>query len=134
MSGGDGGGGDGGDGDGGPDIAAALPEAGLEPFLALDLRVARITRAEPNAAARKPAYRLWLDLGPLGERQSSAQLTERYAAGELVGRAVIVAANLGSRRVAGFRSDVLVLGATDAAGRIALLGVDDDTPAGARVH
>lgn len=116
------------------DMDPALPEAGIEPFLALDLRVARIIRAEPNEAARQPAYSLWLDLGPLGERQSSAQLTERYAPDELVGRAVIVAANLGSRRIAGFRSDVLVLGATDAAGRIALLGVDDDTPAGAKVH
>ena len=121
-------------GAGGDSIPPPLAEAGLEPFLALDLRVARITRAEVNETARKPAYRLWLDLGPLGDRQSSAQLTERYAPEVLVGRAVIVAANLGSRRVAGFRSDVLVLGATDAEGRIALLSVDDGTPAGAKVH
>jgi len=115
-------------------IPPALPEAGLEPFLALDLRVAVVRRAEPNEGARRPAYRLWLDLGPLGERQSSAQLAERYAPEDLVGRRVIVAANLGPRRIAGFRSDVLVLGATDDAGRIALLGVDEGTPAGARVH
>ncbi|MFK7960364.1 MAG: tRNA-binding protein [Phycisphaerales bacterium] len=103
-------------------------------FFDVDLRVARITAAEPNPKARVPAYVLTLDLGPLGPRTSSAQLTERYAPAELVGRLVIVAANLGARRIAGVKSQVLVLGASDAAGQTALLGVEPGTPPGSRVH
>lgn len=117
-----------------PSIPPALPEAGLGPFEALDLRVAVVTAAEVNPGARVPAFRLWLDLGPLGTRQSSARITDRYRPEDLLGRRVIVAANLGSRRIAGFRSDVLVLGAADAAGRIALLDAPADVPAGSRVH
>ncbi len=129
-------GGDGGDDAvaGPPLIPPALPEAGLAPFEALDLRVAVVTAAEPNPGARLPAYRLRLDLGPLGPRQSSARITERYRPEELLGRRVVVAANLGSRRIAGFRSDVLVLGAADESGRIALLAAPEDVPAGSRVH
>lgn len=117
-----------------PAIPPALPEAGLEPFEALDLRVAVVTAAEVNPGARVPAFRLWLDLGPLGTRQSSARITDRYRPEDLPGRRVIVAANLGSRRIAGFRSDVLVLGAADATGRIALLEAPEDVPPGSRVH
>ena len=57
----------------------------LEAFETLDLRVGRILRAEPNARARKPSYKLWIDFGPLGEKTSSAQLTARYQADELMG-------------------------------------------------
>ncbi len=119
---------------GSAEIPPALPEAGLAPFEALDLRVAVVRAAEPNPGARSPAYRLWLDLGPLGSRQSSARITERYRPEQLVGRRVVVAANLGSRRIAGFRSEVLVLGAADEHGRIALLAAPEDIPPGARVH
>jgi tRNA-binding protein len=105
-----------------------------EAFAQLDLRVGKIVRAEPNTGARKPSYRLWLDLGPLGERTSSAQLTDLYAAEELVGRQVIAAVNLGSRRIAGFVSEVLVLGLPDADGHVVLLAPDRPVPLGGRVY
>jgi tRNA-binding protein len=107
----------------------------LEAFSLLDLRVGRITRAEPNDRARKPAYKLWLDFGPdLGTKTSSAQLTALYAPADLVGRLVIAAVNLGARNVAGFPSEVLVLGLPDAQGRVVLLTPDRDVPVGGRVY
>ena len=82
----------------------------IEAFETLDLRVGRVLRAEPNERARKPSYKLWIDFGPLGEKTSSAQLRALYAAEELVGRLVVAAVNLGTRNIAGFTSEVLVLG------------------------
>jgi tRNA-binding protein len=103
-------------------------------FAALDVRVGRIIRAELNAKARKPAYKLWIDFGPLGERRSSAQLTELYQAGELAGRLVLAAMNLGSRSIAGFESEVLVLGVPDAEGHVVLITPDSDVPLGGRMY
>ena len=105
-----------------------------EAFETLDLRVGRIVRAEPNARARKPSYKLWIDFGPLGEKASSAQLTARYRADQLIGRLVIAAVNLGARNIAGFRSEVLVLGVPDASGVTVLLAVEDEVPLGGRVY
>jgi tRNA-binding protein len=104
-----------------------------EAFETLDLRVGRILRAEPNERARKPSYKLWIDFGPLGEKTSSAQLAGLYRPDELVGRLVIAAINLGSRNIAGFRSEVLVLGVPSAAGEVVLLGVEREVPLGGRV-
>lgn len=106
----------------------------LEAFHLLDVRAGRVVRAEPNAGAKKPAYKLWIDFGPLGVKRSSAQLTELYAATELVGRLVLAAMNLGTRKVNGFESEVLVLGAPDEAGRVVLLAVERDVPLGAKVY
>lgn len=103
-------------------------------FAALDVRVGRIIRAELNAKARKPAYKLWIDFGPLGERRSSAQLTELYKAEELAGRLVLAAMNLGSRSIAGFESEVLVLGVPDAEGHVVLITPDSDVPLGGRMY
>ncbi len=91
----------------------------------LDLRIGRIVEASPFPEARRPAYRLRIDLGPGGIRSSSAQLVGTYPdPSQLVGRLVVCVANLAPRRVAGFVSEVLVLGALPADGRIPLLGVD----------
>jgi tRNA-binding protein len=106
----------------------------LEAFETLDLRVGRILRAEPNERARKPSYKLWIDFGPLGEKTSSAQLRALYTVEELVGRLVIAAVNLGERNIAGFRSEVLVLGLPSAAGDVVLLAVERDVPLGGRVY
>ena len=103
-------------------------------FGLLDLRVGRITRAEPNTGARKPSYRLWVDFGEAGERTSSAQLTDVYRPEELVGRQVIAAVNLGSRRIAGFVSEVLVLGVPNEAGQVVLLQPERPVPLGGRVY
>ena len=107
---------------------------GAEAFTELDLRVGRIVRAEPNPKARKPSYRLWIDFGPLGEKTSSAQLTALYRAEELVGRLIVGAVNLGSRNIAGFISEVLVLGLPDANGEVVLLAVEREVPLGGRVY
>ena len=106
----------------------------LEAFETLDLRVGRIIGAELNPRARKPAYQLWLDFGPLGEKTSSAQLTSLYRTEELVGRLVIAAVNLGTRNIAGFTSEVLVLGVPSAAGEVVLLSVEREVPSGGRVY
>ena len=105
----------------------------LEAFSLLDLRVGRILHAEVNEKARKPAYKLWIDFGPLGERTSSAQLTDLYTPEDLQGRLIIAAVNLGDRRIAGFRSQVLVLGLPDADGRVVLLEPEREVPLGGRV-
>jgi tRNA-binding protein len=103
-------------------------------FQILDLRVGRILRAEPNERARKPAYKLWLDFGPLGERTSSAQLRAHYTPEELAGRLVVAAVNLGERNIAGFRSEVLVLGVPSDTGEVVLLAVEREVPLGGRVY
>jgi tRNA-binding protein len=106
----------------------------VEAFETLDLRVGRIVRAEPNERARKPSYKLWIDFGPLGEKRSSAQLCALYRAEELVGRLVVAAVNLGPRNIAGFTSEVLVLGVPDESGEVVLLAVERDVPLGGRVY
>jgi tRNA-binding protein len=106
----------------------------IEAFQLLDLRVGRIRRAEPNEKAKKPAYKLWIDFGPLGVKQSSAQVTELYSPADLAGRLVIAAVNLGTRNIAGFVSEVLVLGLPDERGRVVLLAVERDVPLGNRVY
>jgi tRNA-binding protein len=107
---------------------------GLEAFQTLDLRVGRILAAEPLAGARKPAYQLSVDLGPLGVKGSSAQITDLYRPEDLVGRLVVCAVNLGPRRIAGFVSEVLVLGVPDESGRVVLLAVERDVPPGGKVY
>jgi tRNA-binding protein len=106
----------------------------LTAFEALDLRVGRIVRAEANQRARKPSYKLWVDFGPLGEKTSSAQLRALYREDELVGRLVIAAVNLGTRNIAGFMSEVLVLGVPSEKDEVVLLGVDREVPLGGRVY
>lgn len=106
----------------------------LDAFTVLELRVGRVTRAEPNEGAKKPAYKLWIDFGPLGEKTSSAQLTALYRAEQLIGRLVVAAMNLGTRRINGFPSEVLVLGLPDEAGNVVLLTPERDVPLGGRVY
>lgn len=103
-------------------------------FATLDMRVGRVVRCEPNEGARKPAYRLWIDFGPLGVKQSSAQLTALYTPESLIGRLVIAAVNLGTRVINGFTSEVLVLGLPDAEGRVVLLAAEREVPLGGQVY
>ncbi|MBW3613457.1 MAG: tRNA-binding protein [Chloroflexi bacterium] len=95
----------------------------FDDFLAVDMRVGRIVAAEPLPEARKPSYRLRIDFGPeIGERASSAQLTVTYPdPAALVGRQVVAVVNFPPRRIAGFRSEVLVLGAMGENGHVCLL-------------
>jgi tRNA-binding protein len=106
----------------------------VDAFRVLDLRVGRIIRAAPNDRARKPAYKLWIDFGALGEKTSSAQLRALYPPEELVGRLVVAAVNLGTRNIAGFQSEVLVLGLPSEVGEVVLLAVEREVPLGGRVY
>lgn len=103
-------------------------------FQKVDIRVGRITRAEPYPEARKPAIKLWLDFGPeLGEKRSSAQITRHYAPDTLIGRQVMAVVNFPPRQIGKFLSEVLVLGVPDAEGEVVLLAPDHDVPLGGRM-
>ena len=103
-------------------------------FFALDLRVGTVLAAEPFPEARKPSLKLDIDFGPeLGIRRSSAQLTTHYAAEQLLGRQVIAVTNIGTRRIAGFTSEVLVLGAMPTATEVVLLRPDAPVANGTRI-
>ena len=108
--------------------------ASPEEFFAIDIRVGTVTRAEGFPEARKPSIKLWIDFGAeVGEKRSSAQLTHHYMPQSLVGRQVVAAINLGDRRIAGFLSEVLVLGAMPQAHEVVLLAVDQPVPNGTRI-
>ena len=103
-------------------------------FFAIDMRVGTVVSADPFPEARKPAIRLAIDFGPeLGVKRSSAQLTRRYEPAQLVGRQVVAAVNLGARRIAGFVSEVLVLGGVPEEGDVVLLALDAPVPNGTRI-
>ena len=107
----------------------------FDDFARMDMRVGRILAADPFPGARKPAYRLRIDFGPeIGERMSSAQLTVTYPYREdLVGRQVVAVLNFPPRRIAGFASEVLVLGAMGEAGAVHLLAPDPPCGNGLRI-
>jgi tRNA-binding protein len=106
---------------------------GAEGFFALDLRVGRVTGVEDFPAARKPAWKLAVDFGPVvGTLQTSAQITN-YDREALLDRLVVGAINLGDKRIAGFVSEFLMLGALQPDGTVRLLEVPDDVEPGAPV-
>ncbi len=105
-----------------------------EDFAKVDIRVGRVTRAEPFPQARKPAIRLWIDFGPdLGERKSSARITRHYTPQALVGRRVLAVVNFPPRQIGPMLSEVLVLGVPDAEGEVVLIAPDLDAPLGGRM-
>lgn len=107
----------------------------FDDFLRIDMRVGRVLAAEPFPEARKPSYRLRIDFGPeIGERVSSAQLTVTYPdPSSLIGRQVVAVVNFPPRRIAGFASEVLVLGAMGAEGEVFLLAPDPSCDEGLRI-
>jgi tRNA-binding protein len=108
--------------------------ATVDEFARIDMRVGTVLRAEPFPEARKPAIKMWIDFGrELGVRQSSAQLTEHYAPPQLVGRQVVAVVNFPERRIAGFASQVLVLGAMPSQTEVVLLGVEREVENGVRI-
>jgi tRNA-binding protein len=107
--------------------------ATIEDFVRLDIRIGRIVAAAPLEGALRPAYRLRIDFGEAGERQSSARISEHYPEPEaLLGRLVVAVVNLPPRRVAGYRSDVLVLGSM-AGETVLLLGAEEEAVPGQRI-
>jgi tRNA-binding protein len=102
-------------------------------FEKVDIRIGTVVRAEPFPEARKPAYKLWIDLGSLGERRSSARITDRYRPEELLGRQVVCVVNFPPKRIGPFMSEVLVLGAYTDGQTVVLLRPDQDVERGSRI-
>ncbi|HEX5275454.1 MAG TPA: tRNA-binding protein [Candidatus Rubrimentiphilum sp.] len=107
----------------------------LDDFGALDIRTGTIVSAEPFPEARKPAYKLTIDFGPeIGRKPSSAQLTTNYTAEELTGKQIVAVVNLPPKRIAGFSSEVLVLGVPNENGDTVLLKPESAVQNGVRVY
>jgi tRNA-binding protein len=116
-----------------PSLLERKPDVGADQYFALDIRTGRVLGVEDFPEARKPAWKIRVDFGPvIGELQSSAQITN-YSKDELVGRLVVGAVNLGKKRIAGFTSEFLILGALDPDGTVRLLQLEDGVEPGAPV-
>ncbi|WP_404335747.1 tRNA-binding protein [Sphingomonas sp. MMS12-HWE2-04] len=114
--------------------AQAAPVIGFDQFLAVDIRVGTIVEALPFPEARKPAYRLLIDFGPvLGRKRSSAQITEHYALEDLPGMQVAAVVNFPPRQIGPMMSEVLTLGFPDAEGRVVLFAPTTPVPNGGRL-
>lgn len=105
----------------------------FEAFDSVDIRVGEVVRVELNEKANKPAYKIWINLGELGEKTTSAQYTALYQPADLVGKQVVCVVNLGSRKIAGFTSEVLMLGTHDKEGAVVYLTTERPTPLGSTV-
>ncbi|UZW56312.1 tRNA-binding protein [Sphingobium sp. JS3065] len=107
---------------------------GFDDFLKVDIRVGTILSAEAYPEARKPAYKLLIDFGPgIGQKKSSAQITENYALEDLPGRQVAAVVNFPPRQIGKFLSEVLTLGFADDAGAVMLFAPDRAVPDGSRL-
>lgn len=105
-----------------------LPQVTIDDFFKIDIRLGRIIGVSDFPEARRPAFKLSIDLGPVvGVRSSSAQITERYTAENLIGRRVWCVVNFAPRQIGPFLSEVLVLGGTDERGAIVLAGIDEES-------
>ena len=111
-----------------------MGEITWDDFDKVDIRVGRVVESEPFPEARKPSIKLIVDFGPeIGEKSTSAQLTAHYDADGLVGRQVVAVVNFPPKRIAGFKSEVLVLGVPDEDGEVVLLSPDLEVPSGGRM-
>ena len=99
--------------------------ASTDDFTRLNLRVGRVIEVQPFPKARNPSWKVRVDLGELGEKWSSAQITN-YSEAELIGSLVVCVCNFAPRNIAGFMSEVLILGAPDADNRVILLSPRKD--------
>jgi tRNA-binding protein len=102
-------------------------------FERVDMRVGIVTDAREFPGARRPAYRLEIDFGPLGVKRSSAQITTHYRPADLIGRLVVAVVNFPPKQIGPFVSEVLVLGAYDAAGDVILLHPDSPVAPGSKI-
>ncbi len=102
-------------------------------FEKVDMRVGIVTDAKEFLEARRPAYRLWIDFGPLGVKRSSAQITAQYQPADLIGRRVVAVVNFPPKQIGPFVSEVLVLGAYNEAGEVILLNPDQPVAPGSKI-
>jgi len=105
-----------------------------EDFEQVDLRSGTILRVEEFRRAKKPAFKIWADFGPLGILQTSAQVTVNYKPENLVGKLIIGCVNLGEKNIAGFLSQFLLVGFSDISNAICLATVDPKVPNGQKLH
>lgn len=106
----------------------------FDDFLNVEIRVGTVVRSEPFPEARRPAIKLWVDFGgEIGERKSSAQITQHYAPEDLVGRQVIAVVNFPTKQIGPFMSEFLTLGLHDEVGNVVLVGPDKAVPNGSRL-
>jgi tRNA-binding protein len=107
----------------------------IEDFNKIELRIGTVIKADVFEKARKPAYKIWIDLGPeLGVKKSSAQVTDFYTPSNLIGRQVICVCNFKPRQIADFMSEVLVTGFTSSEGGIVLASSEQKVPNGSKLH
>ena len=102
-------------------------------FEKVDMRVGVVVDASEFLEARRPAYKLTIDFGPLGTKRSSAQITQHYRPADLVGRHVVAVVNFPPKQIGPFVSEVLVLGAYNEAGEVILLHPDQDVAPGSKI-
>ena len=111
-----------------------MTEISWEDFEKVDVRVGKVLEAEPFPEARKPTIKLSIDFGPeVGVKGTSAQLTAHYEPNEIVGKQVVAVVNFPPKRIAGFESEVLVLGVPDEEGAVVLLAPDREVPLGGKM-
>ncbi len=107
----------------------------FDDFLKVDVRVGTVVQAEPFPEARRPAMKLWVDLGPnIGVKKTSAQITKHYGLRDIVGRQVAAVVNFPPKQVSKFMSEILVLGFPDARGEVVIIGPDRPVPNGGRLY
>jgi len=112
-----------------------LGEIGWEDFEKVEIRAGRVVAAEPFPEARKPSIKLTVEFGPeIGEKRTSAQLTAHYDPEALIGKQVVAVVNFPPKRIAGFKSEVLVLGVPDENDEVVLLSPDLPVPEGGRMY
>jgi len=117
------------------DRSPVKPSITFDEFLKLDIRAGTVIAAELFPEARKPAIKLWIEFGgDIGIKKSSAQITVHYQPDQLIGRQIMAVVNFPPRQIGPFMSEVLVLGVSDEAGHIVLIGPDNNVPDGGQMH
>jgi tRNA-binding protein len=116
-------------------VTEVMRDLSFADFQKVDIRVGTIIDAQPYPEARRPAYKLWVDFGAeIGQRKSSAQVTENYQIEDLIGRQVAAVVNFPPKQIGRFMSEILILGFPDEKGEVVLIQPSKQIPNGARLY